>query len=75
MQTARIPWRIFFDALADQSRSKLEVWLLGWRFGNEGVYVAERKSRFSGGYPARKNLVGLGKQITSSKGNGRHELG
>ena len=46
MHSARIPWQIFLDALADQSHSKLEGWLLRWRFSNEGVYVTERRASF-----------------------------
>jgi hypothetical protein len=71
MHTARIPWQIFFDSLADQSRSKLEAWLLGWRFSNEGVYVADRKSRFRRELRAGDGAIHFSKKITSSKSKGR----
>jgi len=37
MELSIIPWRIFFDALKDQQRSVVEMWLGRWRFTNEGV--------------------------------------
>ena len=37
MDLSVIPWRIFFEALKDQQRSVLEMWLGRWRFTNEGV--------------------------------------
>jgi hypothetical protein len=67
MQTARIPWQIFLDALADQSHSRLEGWLLRWRFSNEGVYTAERKSRFRREHRAGDDSIHVSTEVTSSK--------
>jgi hypothetical protein len=37
MELSIIPWRVFFEALKDQQRSVVEMWLARWRFTNEGV--------------------------------------
>jgi len=37
MDLSIIPWRVFFEALKDQQRSVVEMWLARWRFTNEGV--------------------------------------
>lgn len=37
MELSIIPWRVFFEALKDQQRSVVEMWLGRWRFTNEGV--------------------------------------
>lgn len=71
MHSARIPWQIFLAALTDQSRSKSEGWLLRWRFSDEGVYVADRKSRLRREARTWDRSVRVGKQFTSSKTNGQ----
>jgi len=32
MDLSVIPWRIFFEALKDQQRSVVEMWVGRWRF-------------------------------------------
>lgn len=44
MELSIIPWRIFFEALKDQQRSVVEMWLGRWRFTNEGVLRVEPAS-------------------------------
>ena len=45
MELSIIPWRVFFEALKDQQRSVVEMWLGRWRFTNEGVLRADPPSR------------------------------
>lgn len=71
MQIARIPWQIFFDALADQSHSSLEGWLSRWRFSNEGVYAADRKSGFRHEHRAGDDSIHVSKEVTSSQSKGQ----
>lgn len=71
MQTSRIPWQIFFDALANQSHSGLEGWLLRWHFSNEGVYAADRKSRFRREHRAGDDSIHVSKEVTSGKQKGQ----
>jgi hypothetical protein len=44
MDLSVIPWRIFFEALKDQQRSVVEMWVGRWRFTNEGVLRADPSS-------------------------------
>jgi hypothetical protein len=72
MQTSRIPWQIFFDALVDQSYSKREGWLVRWRFGNEGVYVDDRKNGFRREPRTGYGSIHLVKGVPSSKSKWSH---
>ena len=78
MQTARIPWRIFLDALGNQSHCGLEGWLLRWRFSNEGVYTAERKSKFRREHRAGDDSIHVSTEVQANKRgsdeNGRQEI-
>lgn len=45
MTITLIPWHVFLDALKKQSSSNLEMWLRCWLFTNEGVIIAQARSR------------------------------
>ncbi|MSP38441.1 MAG: hypothetical protein EXR70_08130 [Deltaproteobacteria bacterium] len=70
MNSARIPWHIFLDALADQRRSKLESWLVRWSFGNEGVYIANRKNSVSRESGSRNDSISVRQPLMLVKTEG-----
>lgn len=40
MQLTLIPWRVFLDALKEQSPRTREIWLRRWFFSDAGVIIA-----------------------------------
>ena len=34
-----IPWQVFLEALHKQPKARLDEWLAGWRFTEEGVFA------------------------------------
>lgn len=44
MELSIIPWRVFLEALKDQQRSVVEMWLGRWRFTNDGVLPPDPSS-------------------------------
>lgn len=73
MQVATIPWPIFFEALKDQQRSVVEMWLGRWRFTNEGVLRADSPSLSSAEVFFSKQFREHGTRSPRSRNSSRTE--